>query len=194
MVGLKCCHIRKHLTQSGEPQRYSWERWRRRKRRISDGGDENGCLMARWKLLLGSWWRWWRQFDNWLRWLFNSCGGDEDISYMVMEIVVWYLIIMMKIVLYLMIMKIVVWYLIVTNNQRHPVIYFHRNWNRKRKRKCAPSQSPTKRTASVAMEMQRSWVSMQMSSVVPFALQNSDFLPHLWPLCLAKCFVLLFMT
>ena len=30
--GLKIAHIRKNLTQDGEPQRYSWERRRRRKR------------------------------------------------------------------------------------------------------------------------------------------------------------------
>ena len=35
MVGLKKGHIRKNLTKNGEPQRYSWERRRRRRRMVN---------------------------------------------------------------------------------------------------------------------------------------------------------------
>ena len=35
MVGLENGHISTNFTQNGEPQRYSWERWRRRRRRRS---------------------------------------------------------------------------------------------------------------------------------------------------------------
>ena len=47
MVGLKIGHIRKNLTQSGEPQRYNWERRSRRRRGGGGGGGRRMRRMRR---------------------------------------------------------------------------------------------------------------------------------------------------
>ena len=41
MVGLKNGHIRKNLTQNGEPQRYSWGTQKERKNKHTDSGAIN---------------------------------------------------------------------------------------------------------------------------------------------------------
>ena len=46
MVGLKNDHIRNNLTQNGEPQRYSWEMQKKKKKKKLDTRDTEFVVLA----------------------------------------------------------------------------------------------------------------------------------------------------